>query len=237
MMNNKIENNATVNKEEQFYADLGKLIAKYYFNESLFNKLTFFVKPEEINKENKKVEPEIKTLTKAKKLKEYGKKGFEIKNVNQTRPSTDSVCVVGKIVAEFSDKVTMKDVNRTGAKNGYFNCPKAAATIIERYDDDGQIVRDAIDIMIKAGYHERENGITADKLELVTRILALHQRRGRAKAKEALIALLKSQTMNSLLVLAKETKLYHQRNAIDMRVLYVESELAKIDGIRNQFTR
>ena len=228
MKTNNVTENATVNND--FFTELGKLVFKYYFDGTPFGKMTFVINPEEINEE--KVETQ---KVKAENLKKYGKEGFGIKNANQTKPSSYAMEVVNNIVAEF-DTIRMRESNCIGgSKLGYFNCPKAAATIVERYDDEGKLIREALQIMIDAGYHERERGITTEKLELVTRILALHQRRGRAKVKEALTALLQHHSMNSLLVLAKETKLYVQRNDVDMRVLYVESELAKIDGIRNQF--
>lgn len=123
------------------------------------------------------------------------------------------------------------------ARKGALSCAKSVELIIHRFDPEGKLVDEALGILVDAKQHLADKGITRNKLELVTRILALHQGRGRNKVKEILTEILTEQTINSLLVLAKETKLYTQRSAIDMLTMYTEARIAeKADGIRNQFT-
>lgn len=189
------------------------------------------VQPEEKGEDKNVHQP-----TRTERLKTFGKEGLQLKNPSTTRVSEETEKVFDEIIARHPE-VKIKEGSQSGKKKGYFNCPMAAKAIIDRYDNGGKLVDEAIDILIKAEYHQTGHGICRSELELVTRILALHQKRGKAKAVKALAEILEHHTMRSILVLAKETKLYVQRSEIDMMVLFVESEIAKTDGIRNQFER
>lgn len=217
-----------INNVNGFYEELGRLVAKYIGDPDFFKKITFIFNPGDQTEEKPAEKPERPAPT----LKDYGKEGLGVKNASCLSTTEKANLIVDKIAAKYGLKMREKN---GGNKKGYLNCKTAAAAIIDRYDPEGKLVDEAINIIIDANQAEAY-GITRNKLELVTRILALHQKRGKTKAKEALMKILKEHSMNSLLVLAKDTKLYTQRNDIDMRVLYVEGEIAKVDGVRNQFT-
>lgn len=222
-------NTTTMNKESQFYEDLGRLVAKYYFADGIpFQKTTFIFNPENVSAPAPAKEP-----TKTEILKNYGKTGLNVKNASAINAGGKSYELVEKIATKFGIKVKE---GKTGNRNGYLNCPVAMAAIIDRYEGE-KLVEEAMQVLIDAKYHESDHGITREKIELVTRILALHQRRGHAKVKEELTKLLCEHTIDSILVLAKDTKKYTQRTQIDMMVFYVESMIAKQDGIRNQLEK
>ena len=217
-------------REAQFYEDLGRLFVKYFTDGISFQKMTFMLNPD-MTTTNMKTDEERKP-TKGELLKEYGKVGLVVKNASSIAVSEDAVATVNKIATKFDIKAKS---GKEGNRKGYLNCPTAAAAIVDRYGD--KLVEEAISILIEVEYLNSNHGITRKELELVTRILALHQKRSHAKAKAALIDILKENTIRSILILAKNTKKYVQRTDIDMMVLFVESEISKVDGVRNQLEK
>lgn len=218
--------NVTVN--EQFFTELGKLVAKY-----------FGITPDNVSKvdltiptagDDDQTPPVAPVAVKVNRIREYGKKGLP---ENASCYNYDEMETLCRVIARHPEI----ELNATGkARKGALSCAKSVELIIHRFDPEGKLVDEALGILIDANQHLEGQGITRNKLELVTRILALHQRRGRSKVKELLTEILTEQTINSLLVLARETKLYTQRSNIDMLTMFVESRIAeKADGIRNQF--
>lgn len=214
--------NVTINDE--FFMELGKLVSKY-----------FGVTPDNVGKIDLTIptgngddnNPTAPVAVKVNRVRQYGKKGL---------PENAS-CYKYEDAAEVLKRVLANHKGICEGGEGKFGCNKAAELIIHRYDPEGKLVDEALNILINANQHLADFGITRKKLEMVTRILALHQRRGRSQVKELLTELLTEQKISSLLVLAKETKLYTQRSDIDMLTMYTESRIAeKADGIRNQFT-
>lgn len=219
--------NVTVN--DAFYAEIGKIVVKHLgLNPDNVGKIEI---PFPTGNGDDDQTPPAPVAVKVNRVREYGKEGLPTKN-----PSVhnyDEMETLKRIVARH--KIELNDTGK--ARKGSFNCVKAAEYIIHRYDTEGKLIDEALGILIDAKQHFADRGITRNKLEMVTRILALHQGRGRNKVKELLTEILREQTVNSLLVLAKETKLYVQRSNIDMLTMYTEARIAeKADGIRNQFT-
>lgn len=221
--------NVNVTVDNAFFAELGKLVAKY-----------FGITPDNIDKIDLTIPtgngdddqtPPAPVAVKVNRIREYGKNGLP--TTNPSSHNYDERESLERVLARHPEI----ELNDTGkARKRAFNCVKAAEYIIHRYDKNGKLIDEALDILIKANQHLERYGITGNKLELVTRILALHQGRGRNKVKELLTEILTEQTINSLLVLAKETKLYTQRSNIDMLTMFVETKIAeKADGVRNQF--
>lgn len=216
--------NVTVN--EQFFMELGKLVAKY-----------FGITPDNVEKvdltiptagDDDQTPPVAPVAVKVNRVREYGKEGLP----------TSAYCYEYADAAEVLNRVLTRhpEISIDGFGKGKLGCYKAAQLIIHKIDPKGKLVDEALGILVDAKQHLADKGITRNKLELVTRILALHQGRGRNKVKEILTEILTEQTINSLLVLAKETKLYTQRSNIDMLTMFVEARIAeKADGIRNQF--
>lgn len=216
--------NVTVN--EQFFMELGKLVAKY-----------FGITPDNVEKvdltiptagDDDQTPPVAPVAVKVNRVREYGKEGLP----------TNAYCYEYADAAEVLNRVLTRhpEISIDGFGKGKLGCYKAAQLIIHKIDPEGKLIDEALEILINAKQHLADKGITRNKLELVTRILALHQGRGRNKVKELLMEILTEQTINSLLVLAKETKLYTQRSNIDMLTMFVEARIAeKADGIRNQF--
>ena len=216
--------NVTVN--EQFFTELGKLVAKY-----------FGVTPDNVDKidltiptagDDDQTPPVAPVAVKVNRIREYGKEGLP----------NNAYCYEYADAAEVLNRVLTRhpEISIDGFGKGKLGCYKAAQLIIHKIDPEGKLIDEALEILINAKQHLADKGITRNKLELVTRILALHQGRGRNKVKELLTEILAEQTINSLLVLAKETKLYTQRSNIDMLTMYTEARIAeKADGIRNQF--
>lgn len=217
--------NVTVN--EQFFMELGKLVAKY-----------FGVTPDNVSKVDLTIPtagdddqtPPAPVAVKVNRIREYGKEGLPN---NASCYNYDEMETLRRVLANHPEI----ELNDTGiARKGALSCTKSVELIIHRFDPKGKLVDEALGILVDAKQHLADKGITRNKLELVTRILALHQGRGRNKVKELLIQILTEQTINSLLVLAKETKLYTQRSNIDMLTMFVEARIAeKADGVRNQF--
>lgn len=233
-VNTTINTNTADAKEAKFYEDLGRLIAKYYFDGIPFKKTTFVLNPDFTPADTSvKEEAKEKKPSKVDVLKKYGKEGIGVKNTSCIAVSAETMTIIENIIVKYPDI----KINSGSHRKGYINCIPAAGAIIDRFDGGDKLVDEAINILIKTGQHNSDYGITRVKLELVTRILALHQKRGRSKVKEALINILTEHTINSLTVLAKDTKKYVQRSKIDMLVLYVESEIAKVDGVRNQLEK
>ena len=216
--------NVTVN--EQFFTELGKLVAKY-----------FGVTPDNVDKidltiptagDDDQTPPVAPVAVKVNRIREYGKEGLP----------NNAYCYEYADAAEVLNRVLTRhpEISIDGFGKGKLGCYKAAQLITHKIDPEGKLIDEALEILINAKQHLADKGITRNKLELVTRILALHQGRGRNKVKELLTEILAEQTINSLLVLAKETKLYTQRSNIDMLTMYTEARIAeKADGIRNQF--
>lgn len=227
-MANQKNINVTVN--EQFFMELGKLVAKY-----------FGVTPDNVGKvdlpfptgngDDDQTPPVAPVEVKINKVREYGKEGLPINPASHDYEERE---ILERVVSRHKEI----ELNKTGkARKKALSCVKAAEYIIHRYDAEGKLIDEALDILINAKQQLEGYGITREKLELVTRILALHQGRGRNKVKEILTEILTEQKISSLLVLAKETKLYTQRSDIDMLTMYTEARIAeKADGIRNQFT-
>lgn len=218
--------NVTVN--EAFFAELGKLVAKY-----------FGITPDNVSKvdltiptagDDDQTPPVAPVAVKVNRIREYGKEGLP---ENPSCYNYEEMETLRRILAHHPE-IELNDT--TKARKGALGCVKAAQLIIHKIDPEGKLVDEALGILVDAKQHLADKGITRNKLELVTRILALHQGRGRNKVKELLTEILAEQTINSLLVLAKETKLYTQRSNIDMLTMYTEARIAeKADGIRNQF--
>lgn len=215
--------NVTINDE--FFIELGKLVSKY-----------FGVTPDNAGKieipfptgNGDDSNPTAPVAVKVNRIREYGKEGLP----------TNAYCYEYADAAEVLNRVLTRhpEISIDGFGKGKLGCYKAAQLIIHKIDQEGKLIDEALEILINAKQHLADKGITRNKLELVTRILALHQGRGRNKVKGLLIQILTEQTINSLLVLAKETKLYTQRSNIDMLTMYTEARIAeKADGIRNQF--
>lgn len=225
-MANTTNVNVTVNNE--FFAELGKLVAKY-----------FGITPDNVGKVDLPFPtgngddsnpPTTPVAVKVNRVREYGKEGLPGNSSCYNYEERETLTRVLTRHPEIELNCTTK------ARKGALGCVKTAELIIHRIDPEGKLIDEALEILINANQHLEGQGITRNKLELVTRILALHQRRGRSKVKELLTEILTEQTINSLLVLAKETKLYTQRSNIDMLTMFVEARIAeKADGIRNQF--
>lgn len=217
--------NVTINDE--FFMELGKLVSKY-----------FGVTPDNSGKieipfptgNGDDSNPPAPVAVKVNRIREYGKKGLP---ENASCYNYDEMETLRRVLNRHPEI----ELNDTGiARKGALSCTKSVELIIHRFDPEGKLVDEALGILVNAKQHLADKGITRNKLELVTRILALHQGRGRNKVKELLTEILREQTINSLLVLAKETKLYTQRSNIDMLTMFVETKIAeKADGIRNQF--
>lgn len=218
--------NVTVN--EQFFMELGKLVAKY-----------FGITPDNVEKVDLTIPtgngdddqtPPAPVAVKVNHIREYGKEGLP---ENPSCYNYEEMETLRRILTRHPEI----ELNDTGkARKGALGCVKTAELIIHRFDPEGKLVDEALGILVDAKQHLEGQGITRNKLELVTRILALHQGRGRNKVKEILTEIMTEQTINSLLVLAKETKLYTQRSNIDMLTMFVEARIAeKADGVRNQF--
>ena len=206
--------NVTINDE--FFMELGKLVSKY-----------FGVTPDNAGKieipfqtgNGDDSNPTAPVAVKVNRVREYGKEGLP----------TNAYCYEYADAAEVLNRVLTRhpEISIDGFGKGKLGCYKAAQLIIHKIDPEGKLIDEALEILINAKQHLADKGITRNKLELVTRILALHQGRGRNKVKEMLTEILTEQTINSLLVLAKETKLYTQRSNIDMLTMFVETKIAE----------
>lgn len=218
--------NVTINDE--FFTELGKLVSKY-----------FGITPDNVSKvdltiptagDDDQTPPVAPIAVKVNRVREYGKEGLPN---NASCYNYEERETLTRVLAHHPE-IELNDT--TKARKGALGCVKTAELIIHRIDPEGKLVGEALGILVDAKQHLADRGITRNKLEMVTRILALHQGRGRNKVKELLTEILTEQTINSLLVLAKETKLYTQRSAIDMLTMFVEARIAeKADGVRNQF--
>ena len=244
--NNNTNTNATantnanfnINNIDEFHKKLGELISQFFIN-SLpegMSKFSFIIDPALVNPEKPTEPAPEKKPSKVDVIKQYGKEGLGVTFGKSYKFVSEETWVFIKRIIDKHSELKIK-TKVGGGSRGYINCVPAIEAFIKRIDGGDKLIEEAIDILVATGHQNTGHGITWDKVELVTRILALHQKRGRSKAKEALIDILNEHTINSLTVLAKDTKKYVQRTNADMRVLFVESEIAKRDGVRNQLEK
>ena len=215
-MKNNTTTNATVNNANEFYAELGKLVVKYFGGD--FAGFKMIVPPLE---EKKKGVKETARNVSYQATRIYD--GTE----------TDAEILI-RIVAKHPE-IRLRDESETYVKRktGVLTCENAAMWMINKSADNGKLFDEVIDVAIASYLHEDANGLCAPTLLMIWRVLALHNY-NHAKVKELLIELLRKNTVNAITVLAKATEKYTQRNVHDQRVMYIEEKLAEIPGIKNQ---
>lgn len=192
--------NVNVTVDNAFFTELGKLVSKY-----------FGITPDNVSKvdltiptagDDDQTPPVAPIAVKVNRVREYGKEGLP----------NNAYCYEYADAAEVLNRVLTRhtEISIDGSGKGKLGCYKAAQLIIHKIDPEGKLVDEALGILVDAKQHLADKGITRNKLELVTRILALHQGRGRNKVKELLIQILTEQTINSLLVLQKKPSCIHR---------------------------
>lgn len=146
---------------------------------------------------------------------------------------TDAETLI-RIVSKHSE-IRLRDESETytAYKTGVLTCEAAAMWMIHKPADNGKLFDETLDVAIAAHLHENATGLCAPTLLMIWRVLALHNY-NHSKVKEALIEILRKDTVNAITVLAKATERYTQRNVHDQRVLYIEEKLAAQPGIKNQ---
>lgn len=146
--------------------------------------------------------------------------------------------ILNRIVADHPEiRMRNEDEVYTKVKKGVLCCENSCLYMIHKADDNGKTFSEVLDIAISAQMHENGSGLTTAALIMIFRLLLLHQRRNHTKVKELVTEIMRKNTVNSITVLAKATEKYTQRSLCDMRVMYVESLLAKNDGICDQFEK
>lgn len=203
--------------DDAFYTALGKFVAEYFSTKK------------ETASENKS--------EKKSKLKEMALTSSFTAAPAYQGTETDYE-ILNRIVADHPEiRMRSDDEVYTKVKKGVLCCENSCLYMIHKADDDGKTLSEVLDIAISAQMHENGSGLTTAALVMIFRILLLHQGRNHAKVKELLTEIMSKNTVNSITVLAKATEKYTQRKESDMRVMYVESLLAKNDGIRDQFEK
>lgn len=211
--------NVTVNNANEFYAELGKLVVKY-FGTTLNGGFSMVIPP---------LETEKKT-----NVKEIAKKGISQHCANHYEGTETEAEILKRIVSEHPEiRLRNEDEVSTKYKTGVLTCENSAMWMIHKGDDNGKLFSETIDVAIDAHLHEIYNGLATPTLLMIWRVLALHKY-NHGKVKELLTEMLKKNTVNAITVLAKATERYTQRNVADQRVMYIEDELAKNPRIRKQ---
>ena len=246
MKNNNIQN--IQNLIDLYFANLCKAIGEAELKE--YFSIKFQINPEDImgtkgdetadsSSATKADEPEQKAKrgtkrgTKRQAAKETARKVAYTTANTYGGTETDAEMLI-RIVANHPE-IRLRDESETYVcmKAGVLTCENAAMWMIHKSADNGKLFSETLDVAIAAHLHENGNGLCAPTLLMIWRVLALHNY-NHGKVKEALIDLLRKNTVNAITVLAKATERYTQRNVHDQRVLYIEELLAEKPGIKNQ---
>ena len=237
MKNNNTTINATVNSTiapEEFYTKLGELVAQYLGFVTIINPMeTKGDETADSGSATKADDPAKKRGTKRQATKETARKTSYTSANTYDGTETDAEILIRIITKHPEIRLRDESETYTAYKTGVLTCEAAAMWMIHKSADNGKLFSETLDVAIAAHLHENAKGLCAPTLLMIWRVLALHNY-NHGKVKEALIDLLRKNTVNAITVLAKATEKYTQRNVHDQRVLYIEELLAEKPGIKNQ---
>lgn len=241
-----MKNNNIQNLIDLYFANLCKAIGEAELKE--YFSIKFQINPEDImgtkgdgtadsssatKADEANATPKAKRGTKRQAAKETARKVAYTTANTYDGTETDAEILI-RIVSKHPE-IRLRDESETytAYKTGVLTCEAAAMWMIHKSADNGKLFDETLDVAIASHLHENGKGLCAPTLLMIWRVLALHNY-NHSKVKEALIEILRKNTVNAITVLAKATERYTQRNVHDQRVLYIEEFLAAQPGIKNQ---
>lgn len=213
-------------------AAFGRFMATELGMEDIFQKFMILLDPQEIMDEP----AQKKTRGEKRKAAKESARNVSYQATKIYDGTETDAEILNRIVAKHPEiRLRNESENHVHMKEGVLTCENAAMWMIHKSADNGKLFDETLDVAIATHLHENGNGLCAPTLLMIWRILALHNY-NHAKVKDALIEILRKDTVNAITVLAKATEKYTQRNVHDQRVMYIESLLAEHPGIKNQFS-